>query len=184
MFLLAPWDKPMNYSDQTIDEAKAREKTLLNYFGRVKAEMRREWLARPTLWGEVEREMNEKITDAQGKVHAALLDNFDTPTAMAELLAIVADANTYLAEREAAGGAPDVLLLRRGAIYITKMLRVFGVATQDEFGLPLGAEGGDYEARRADARCDRRLPRRRPRGGARRRQGRPGGVRRAAQAVR
>ena len=60
--------------------------------------MRREWLARPTSWGEVEREMNEKITDAQGKVHAALLDNFDTPTAMAELLAIVADANTYLAD--------------------------------------------------------------------------------------
>ena len=50
MFLLQPWDKPMNYSDQTIEEARAREVTFKSYFAEVKAQLRRPWLHRSTTW--------------------------------------------------------------------------------------------------------------------------------------
>ena len=61
-------------------------------------------------------------------MHACLLDNFNTAGAMAELLAIASDANSYVRDND----APDVLLLKRGAMYVTRMLRIFGVATQEE----------------------------------------------------
>jgi cysteinyl-tRNA synthetase len=52
---------------------------------------------------------------------------------------------------------PDALLLKKGAAYVTRMLRVFGVATQPEFGLSDGPEaagaisGGDAAAPVVDA---------------------------------
>jgi hypothetical protein len=46
-----------------------------------------------------------------------------------------------------AGRSPDALLLKRGAMYVTRILRIFGVATQDEFGFHVGGGNGvGYEA--------------------------------------
>ena len=43
--------------------------------------------------------------------------------------------------------APDALLLKRGAIYVPRILRIFGVITLEEFGFPVASGGGDnYEA--------------------------------------
>jgi len=39
MFLLQPWDKNMNYSDQTVADAKAKEALFRNFFGSVKAKL-------------------------------------------------------------------------------------------------------------------------------------------------
>ena len=36
MFLLQPWDKPMNFSDQTVGDAVSKEKHFKNFFGKVK----------------------------------------------------------------------------------------------------------------------------------------------------
>ena len=53
---------------------------------------------------------------------------------MEELLAIVSDANRYM--YGAGAERPDALLLKKGAVYVTRMLRIFGVAVLPEFGLP------------------------------------------------
>ena len=45
MFLLQPWDKPMNYSDQTVGDAKSKEALFNNFFGEVKTMLRSDWLA-------------------------------------------------------------------------------------------------------------------------------------------
>lgn len=37
MFLLQPWDKPIDYSDHTLDDAKNKEKTFINYFAEARA---------------------------------------------------------------------------------------------------------------------------------------------------
>lgn len=143
MFLLQPWDKPINFSDQTIDDAKSKENTLNNYFGEVKAVLRSGWLKRPTAPGATELELQEKILSRQAAVHAALCDNFNTPAAMSELLGIAADSFAYM--RDAA--RPDALLLRKGAAYVTHILRVFGVCNAEEVGFPRSSGGaaGDYE---------------------------------------
>ncbi|KAL3900809.1 MAG: hypothetical protein SGPRY_012387 [Prymnesium sp.] len=155
MFLLQAWDKPMDYSDQTIDDAKSKEKRLESFFGMVKGLLRGAWLTKPTLWSPLERSLSDRLMalqvairpfpDASAETHKCLTDNFDTAGAMSALLAITDEAFTYKMKAEKEGRSPDALLLKRGAMYVTKMLRIFGVATQDEFGFPLSAGGGNYE---------------------------------------
>ena len=72
-------------------------------------------------------------------MHTRLCDNFDTPGAMAELLGIASDCFAYMRDN----GSPDALLLKKGAMYVTKMLRIFGVITQDDFGFPIASGGGE-----------------------------------------
>ena len=105
--------------------------------------LRSGWLKRPTAPGATELELKEKILSRQAAVHAALCDNFNTPAAMSELLGIAADSFAYM--RDAA--RPDALLLRKGAAYVTHILRVFGVCNAEEVGFPRsnGGAAGDYE---------------------------------------
>jgi cysteinyl-tRNA synthetase len=142
MFLLQPWDKQMNYSDQTIEEAEKRETSFKSYFAEVKDQLRKNWLGKPTKWDARSRELAARLAEHQSAVHECLCDNFNTPGAMAALLAIVSDANSYVTKNSAV----DALLLKKGATYVTRILRIFGVATQEDFGFPVGAEGaGGYE---------------------------------------
>lgn len=139
MFLLQPWDKPMNYSDQTIEEARAREVTFKSYFAEVKDQLRKPWLQRPTTWDKRARDLFARLQVHQAAVHACLCDNFNTPGAMAALLATCSDANSYVKDN----AAVDALLLKKGATFVTRILRIFGVATQEDFGFPVGGEGGN-----------------------------------------
>ncbi len=41
MFLMTPWDKGMNYSDQAIGMAKAEERTAKHIFGSLRFHLRR-----------------------------------------------------------------------------------------------------------------------------------------------
>ena len=50
MFLLQPWDKSMNYSDQTVDDARKKEATFKAFFGRVKTELRKDWVNDTVGW--------------------------------------------------------------------------------------------------------------------------------------
>ena len=64
---------------------------------------------------------------------------------MEELFGVVSDANKYLHGPGAA--RPDALLLKKGAVYVTRMLRIFGVVTTDEFGFPPDAAAGPSDGR-------------------------------------
>ena len=141
LFLLQPWHKGMDFSDQTVGEVKSKESSLLAYFGEVKAVLREPWLTRPTSWGERERALQASLLAREAAVHTCLCDNFNTPAAMAELLGVVTDANAYM-KGDKSSGSLDALLLKRGAVYVTRMLRIFGVVLQDDFGFPVGGAGG------------------------------------------
>uniref|UniRef100_A0A7S3PD35 cysteine--tRNA ligase n=2 Tax=Aplanochytrium stocchinoi TaxID=215587 RepID=A0A7S3PD35_9STRA len=145
MFLLQEWDKPMNFSDQTVEDAKSKEATFKNFFQRVKALMREDYLADPNGVGFRKKEQDhallELLLQTQDEVHNALLDNFDTRTAVLSMINLVAEANKYLQE---VGDKPAVLLIRKIAVYSTQMLKVFGVIQgTDDLGFPLtdGAPG-------------------------------------------
>jgi cysteinyl-tRNA synthetase len=158
MFLLQPWDKPMNYSDQvtltpsltltptlalalgphpltptptpnsaqTIEEARAREVTFKSYFAEVKDQLRKPWLKRRTTWDQRARDLFARLQLHQAAVHECLCDNFNTAGAMTALLATCSDANSYVKDN----AAVDALLLKKGATFVTRILRIFGVATQ------------------------------------------------------
>ena len=141
-FLLQSWDKAMDYSDQKIEEARAKEATFANFFGVVKEVMRSDWLGARTAPGEKEAELRDSLRAHQERVHEYLSDNINTAGAMGELVAIASEGFAYLH----AAARPDALLLKKCALYVTRMLRVFGVMGPDEFGFPIGdGGGGDYE---------------------------------------
>jgi len=134
LFLLQPWNEQMNFSDQTVDDAKSKEKSFRSFFQEVQALSRDDYLSKPVGWqmGEDDRNLAESLLKAQETVHASLLDNFDTKSAMLAMLSLVSDANVYLRLPNA---IPSILLLRRIATYITSILRVFGVVEgSDAYG--------------------------------------------------
>lgn len=60
----------MNYSDQTVSDAKSKESLFKNFFGEVKALQRSAKSAKdpPQTWTDVEHELNRKIHETQEKV--------------------------------------------------------------------------------------------------------------------
>jgi cysteinyl-tRNA synthetase len=144
LFLLQDWDKPMNYSDQTVEDARSKESTLKVFFREIEALMRHDYLVVDIGWRmpAEDRQLAEDYLATQQAVHSSLLDNFNTKSAMLALLDIVAKVNVYV---RVEGVKPAVLLLRSIAVYVTQILRVFGVVTgADDFGFD-STEGGSGE---------------------------------------
>ena len=144
MFLLQSWDKPMNYSDQTVDDAKSKERYLKNFFGAVKSVLRTVDPVEATQgWNEADRALSASLIQQQERVHAALLDNFATDRAMQALDDLVKDCNKYLDAARSSSSPPKTLLVKKVALYVTKMLNVFGVCDgSDEIGFGDSADAG------------------------------------------
>jgi len=142
MVLLASWDKGMNFSDDTMEHARNADRSFTEFFHVVKHLTRSTPAGAPAVWGERERALRAALVKAETTVHKALLDNFDTPTAMGALLELVRRVNDYSSGCNPADPklSARVLLVQRAAQYVTRMLRVFGLigAPADEIGY--GAE--------------------------------------------
>jgi len=142
MFLMQAWDQPMNYSDQTVDDARTKEKTFRSFFREVEALCRNDYLAEEVGWrmGEADHKLGDAYLAARQSVHEKLLDNFDTKGAMGALMDVIGEANVYLRMKDC---KPTSLLMRSIAIYVTQILRVFGVIDgEDDFGFGSGGGGG------------------------------------------
>lgn len=68
-------------------------------------------------------------------------DNIDTRSVLDALRDIVADSNVYLRDNK----SPNNLLLRDIAVYITRILSVFGAisGSQETIGFPISDDAGD-----------------------------------------
>jgi cysteinyl-tRNA synthetase len=146
MFLLQAWDQPMTYSDQTIDDARSKETTFKSFFREVEALTREDYLNQEVGWrmGDADHKLAEAYLAARQTVHESLLDNFNTKDAMLALLRVINEANAYLRMPNV---KPATLTLRSIAIYVTQILKVFGVVSgADDFGFGSGGSGGDGKA--------------------------------------
>lgn len=144
MFLMQPWDKPMNYSDQTVDDAKAKEKYFKNFFGAVKSVLRNDFVPERQGWTPADRALFATLQESQGKVHASLLDNMKTFDVVQHLVDLIQECNKYLT----AESKPKNLLVQKVAQYVTKILRVFGVVQGNDsigFSESGSGEGGSKE---------------------------------------
>lgn len=141
LFLLQPWDKPMNYSDQTVDDAKTKERYFKNFFGAVKSLLRQDFVSSVQGWTEADRMLSQALLKTQESVHNSLLDNFKTYEAIQALVEIVQECNKYMSSTSQ---PPKHLLVKKVALYVTKILRVFGVVEGcDEIGFgDTSAAGG------------------------------------------
>ncbi|KPI83349.1 putative Cysteinyl-tRNA synthetase [Leptomonas seymouri] len=147
LFLANPWNKPMNFSDQSLDEAKEKERVLRAFFGSIDIVLRGDNWKSAQGANARDRELLNKWVETEGAVHAALQDNFDTVTALQQLMSLVAATNQYLLT----GERPSATLLRKVGRYVTKMLHIFGVVEGvDDVGLQQQSSG-DGEARFIEA---------------------------------
>ncbi|CBH11592.1 cysteinyl-tRNA synthetase, putative [Trypanosoma brucei gambiense DAL972] len=123
LFLANQWNKAMNFSDQSIDEAKERERVLRSFFGSVDMVLRSDTLKEIQGFNEHDRKLNEAWISTESAVDAALRNNFDTPTAMEAIMGLVSETNRYLVT----GQRPSATLVHKVGRYVTRILQVFGV---------------------------------------------------------
>lgn len=143
LFLMQGWDLPMNYSAQTTDDARSKETTFKSFFREVEALAREDYLATEIGWrmGDLDHKLADALLEAQQTVHNSLLDNFNTKEAMLALLQVISHANVYLRTPNI---KPAVLTLKSIAVYVTQILKVFGVVTgNDDFGFEASGGGDD-----------------------------------------
>ncbi|KAJ2643573.1 cysteinyl-tRNA synthetase [Coemansia sp. RSA 1694] len=139
LFVLARWSDPLYFRLQGMPEILKMESTFDNFFANTHALLhdfraqqydsdgKRRFLA-------PELELLDALNETKTQVHTALMDSFDTPTAMQALRGIVSRTNVYL-QRGRANIDPQILEMV--ALYVTKILRAFGLGN-DSLPLAIG----------------------------------------------
>ncbi|XP_055388743.1 cysteine--tRNA ligase, cytoplasmic-like [Condylostylus longicornis] len=141
--LMHRWDAPMNYSTdgESMVAAAEVDNAFLNFFGTVTAAVRgvSELSKFCQRWSDSDIRFHEKVMNTQSQIHAALSDNFDTPTALLALRSLVTDTHVYI---KCKSKAP---LIAKAARYVFRILKIFGVTNGSESELDYVAAGGDSE---------------------------------------
>lgn len=147
LFLANQWHKSMNFSDQSLDEAKEKERVLRSFFGSVEAVLRADQWSAPQGANDKDRELLVQWEKTEQAVHEALLNNFDTPSALSQLMGLVSFTNQYLLR---SSDRPSGTILRKVARYITRLFQVFGVVDgTDAMGFTSGGlAGGEDESQK------------------------------------
>ncbi|KAH3755910.1 cysteine-tRNA ligase [Pelomyxa schiedti] len=123
MVLSQQWDATMNFSDAAMELVKKKEKQFQEFFHAVNNMCRDGYgVTREQTWGVAERALHAAFVDMQNKVHADLLNNFNTPDAISHMLDVVHKANDYI---NPTNSRP--LIVHTIARYIARILRVFGI---------------------------------------------------------
>ncbi|CAK4844563.1 unnamed protein product [Aphanomyces euteiches] len=142
LFLLHKYNVPMDYDDNTMDEAVGVDAFFNKFFQNVKVLLRETGIENSQKWGEAEKALGKSVLDTKEKVHQALADDLDTPLALRLLQELAKDVNRYMASSP----SPVSMAVRSAAEYITRMLRVFGlIQNSSEIGFPLEV-GGSQES--------------------------------------
>lgn len=139
LFLLQAWDSPMAYSDQKMEDAVKKERAFRTFFQEVENLSRSDYLDEEVGWrmGATDHELADAFLATQETVHRSLLDNFNTVEAMRGMIDLITECNKYFKLPDV---RPAILLLRRIAVYVTQILKVFGVVQgNDGFGYHAGA---------------------------------------------
>jgi cysteinyl-tRNA synthetase len=142
LFLSNEWAKSMNFSDQSLGEAKEVERTLRSFFGDIEIVLRDNHLLQHQGFNAHDTALNAKWVATENAVHAALCSNVDTVTAMKHIMDLVTATQAYFRT----GERPSATLLRKVGRYVTRMMQIFGVSSgTDDIGISAAAAsaGGD-----------------------------------------
>ncbi|KAM0790212.1 hypothetical protein ACM66B_005526 [Microbotryomycetes sp. NB124-2] len=138
-FLLASWNSRLDFKESLMQEVKAGETLLNNFFAIVNAlleEVRANAVASDGRhhYDQAEKELLAKLEHAQVAFRQAMCDSFDTPTGMQILLDLVSTTNMYLSRGRS---QVNTWIIQTVADWVTRMLRMFGLGE----GSPLDSKG-------------------------------------------
>lgn len=138
-FLLHKYNAPMDYSVNTLGQARNIDKIFNEYFHNVKIVLRKLGAVSSTkqYLATAETNLLVKLEESKAGVHEALCDDFDTPKVISLLVELIRVVNKYIEEYSLENYCSVTLLTV--ARYITSLLRIFGlVPVGTEIGFPLG----------------------------------------------
>ncbi|OLY78396.1 Cysteine-tRNA ligase, partial [Smittium mucronatum] len=138
-FLQQRWDSPSDYKHSSMEEALSIETTIGNFFANTLAIHRKTDLSSTLLFGEKEKELAAFVGEAQNKVHLALCDSFDTPTAIKALVELVNRANVYYRQANVNSDPSSMFMAAR---YVSKMVEIFGLGSPDSESSKIGWNSG------------------------------------------
>jgi cysteinyl-tRNA synthetase len=128
LFLSSAWDKPLTFSDAAMETAITKEKKLDAFFDNVKVILRQSEADNNAKWSEDEKHLEDSFEKAVLLVRENLEDNFDTTGTLEVLLNLVKDVKQYSDKRVQSNKAIVVDIVKRVAIYVTRILAVFGLS--------------------------------------------------------
>ncbi|CAM9579252.1 unnamed protein product [Scytosiphon promiscuus] len=144
LFLLHKYNTPMDYGDDAMSGALAAEKIFSEFFHNVKAALRRTTARDPARMKDPELTLMSRLAGAKREVRKTLCDDFDTPGAVGALQELVKAVNKYLETKEKAGESIVADCVRGAAEYVTKIFKVFGLASPGPL-LGFSQGGGDAD---------------------------------------
>eukprot|EP00954_Amorphochlora_amoebiformis_P023610 1361162-Amorphochlora_amoeboformis.AAC.1 len=138
MFLLAKWDSQINFDENSLKEIEEREKQIKFFFNDAKVALRdrKAPSAETQKWDEKDTQVKDTLLKAKSEVHLALCDNLNWKLAMKKISDLITTGQKYLR-------SPTFkpLLLRQIQLYVTKMLKIFGLVPSDSVGLRVNGDG-------------------------------------------
>eukprot|EP01006_Ploeotia_vitrea_P032592 TRINITY_DN64783_c1_g2_i1.p1 TRINITY_DN64783_c1_g2~~TRINITY_DN64783_c1_g2_i1.p1 ORF type:complete len:689 (+),score=2.70 TRINITY_DN64783_c1_g2_i1:63-2129(+) len=147
-FLLHKYNAPMDYGDGSLTQAVSIDRIFNEYFLNIKALLRRYSNAKGVSGGKQHKGNNETILyemleTTKMNVRNALLDDFDTPRAITYLLELMKECNRYVDGDILNEYNLSTVLINSVAIYITKILDIFGLVQNTQgSNIGFGSWGG------------------------------------------
>ena len=132
LFLLHGWDKPLDYSEDTIDEAKRVEKRLKDFFDHVRF-VERENKGLVNKLTETDIKYRQDLTSMKSKIDQVLRCNINTPKIFKLLLKGINETYVYLKCDF------NVTFVREFSQYARQILGVFGLTFDSD------KESGNHE---------------------------------------
>ncbi|KAH0482639.1 MAG: hypothetical protein KVP17_004039 [Porospora cf. gigantea B] len=148
LVLIHRWDAPMNYdpSGSSLEEATAIERQITTFFANASACLRVAGgdvvvgLQDNQKWTNIDFQTEKAIIECERDVHGALTDNINTQSAMAHLQQLISVLQSYMNQ------TVKVCLLKKGALFVRRILSCFGVLTEDEFSFGWQEDGASKKA--------------------------------------
>lgn len=131
-FLMHNWYATLDYSDKTMNEVEAFEKSMSEFFLNTKDFQRKfkgDRLMKPD--SDAVRLMND-FDQSKKEIHRKLCDNFDTVGAIQKIKELVSLTNIYTS-KQSSYDSIHISLVEDVAKYITKMFKIFGVIPDHVF---------------------------------------------------
>jgi cysteinyl-tRNA synthetase len=143
-FLLHKYNAPMDYGDNTMSHALVTEKIFIEFFHNCKAALREGKMSDCQKWNDSTKDLQTTLNATQIKVDEALRDDFDTPSVISVLIDLVKATNIYMENPKNIVH----LVIRNVAVYVTRILSVFGLTGgTEEIGFDSSAGGGALSSR-------------------------------------
>ncbi|VDK85534.1 unnamed protein product [Onchocerca ochengi] len=146
LFLMHNWNDVLDYSTASMERALQFEKIASEFFLLIKDYLRKHYKSNSSesyqKYDDRELLFVDDFCKIKTEINMALCDSVDTRTVIEKLRELIAIGNAYINEMEKKNSIPNCLLLRNVALYITWLLKIFGVVPQNvDIGFPVEQNG-------------------------------------------